>query len=287
MSEGGLTPDVVLDGLMFPEGPRWWDGRLWLSDVYGGKVLRMRPDGSDMETVAELQDWPSGLGRLPDGTCVVVGMRSQSLLHILDDGSTALYADLSGIAVNEVNDMVVDTLGRSYTGCYGFDALGGAPPAPGHLLLTEPDGSTRRVAGDLMFPNGIAISEDGRTLVVAQTFGGEVTAFDVAEDGSLGHRRPWAELPGRNPDGVCFDAEGALWVASTFTAEFLRVEHGGRVTHRIETPGRWALAPMLGGSDRRTLFLLTTDTDMDRLREMDMSGRVEAVEVDVPGAGLP
>lgn len=283
-----LKPELLVDGLMFPEGPRWWDDQLWFSDVYGLNVYRVNADGSDLTTIAEFAGWPSGLGELPDGTRIVVEMRTQKLWRLPTDGEApTLFSDLEGIAVNEVNDLVTDAHGRSYSGCYGFDILGGAEPAPGSVILTEPDGRSRVVAGDVMFPNGMTISPDGKTLAVAQTLAAEVTAFDIAEDGSLSNRRPWASMPGTNPDGICLDAEGGMWVGSCFTGGFFRVEPGGRITHRIPTPGRWALAPMLGGKDRRSLFLLTTDTDIDRLRRQDMAGRIEVVEVDIPGAGLP
>lgn len=285
MSE--LKPERLIGGLMFPEGPRWWDEQLWFSDVYGLRVYRMEADGSNLETVAELPDWPSGLGELPDGRRIVVEMRSQKLWEIGSDGELSVFADLSGIAVNELNDLVTDRKGRSYSGCYGFDILAGAQPKPGSVLLTEPDGSTRIVGGGVMFPNGMAVTEDGSTLLVAQTLGAEITAFDIEEDGSLTNQRPWAKMPDTNPDGICLDAEGALWVASVFTGDFFRVEEGGAVTEHIDVSPRWGLAPMLAGKDRRTLYLLTTETDMDRLKALDMEGAIDAVTVDIPGAGLP
>lgn len=282
-----IEPRRLVDGLMFPESPRWWDGELWFSDIYGLKVMRMAADGSDLRTVAELEGWPSGLGRLPDGTIVCNEMRTQKLHRISVDGSVTLFADLEGIARYEINDSVSDARGRTYVGCYGFDVLAGAEPAPGNVALVEPDGSARVVAEDLMFPNGMAISPDGGTLVVAQTFGAELTAFDIRPDGSLTGRRVWASLPGTDPDGLCWDAAGALWMGSAYTGEFLRVEPGGHVTHRIEMPGRWALAPMLAGPDRRTLYLFTTETDNERIQKGDMEGRIDTVQVEVPGAGRP
>jgi sugar lactone lactonase YvrE len=278
---------LLLDGLMFPEAPRWWDGELWFADIYGLEVKRMRPDGSDVRTVARVEGWPSGLGRLPDGTVICNEMRTQKVHRIEADGTVSPFADLAGLARHEINDSVTDANGRTYVGCYGFDSFNNADPAPGNLSLIEPDGSARVVAEDLMFPNGLAISEDGRTLAVAQTLGAEITAFDVADDGSLSGQRTWASLPGTTPDGLCWDAAGALWMGSVFTSEFLRVEEGGNVTHRIAAPSSWALAPMLAGPDRQTLYLMSTDTDPDRLLRNDMVGRIDTVRVDVPGVGLP
>lgn len=283
-----LQPELLVENLKFPEGPRWWDNQLWFSDVYGFNVYKMNADGSDLTVVAKFDDWPSGLGELPNGDRIVVEMRSQKIWRLpTGNNAPVLHADLAGLAVNEVNDMVTDAQGRSYTGCYGYDFIGGADPAPGKLILTDPDGRSRVVADGLMFPNGLAISEDGRTLTVAQTQGGEITAFDIGADGSLSNRRPWLKVPDLNPDGICLDAEGGMWIASVFTHEFFRVDAGGTMTHRIPTPGRCALAPMLGGADRRTLFLLTSDTDLERVRRGDMNGRIEVVDVDIPGAGLP
>jgi sugar lactone lactonase YvrE len=175
----------------------------------------------------------------------------------------------------------------TYTGFYGYDVFAQAEPRPGGLILTTPEGDSEVVADDLALTNGVAISEDGSTLLVAQTLGNEITAFDRGPEGRLANRRPWATLPGINPDGVCLDAEGGLWVGSCFTNEFIRVLEGGEITHRIPTPGRWALAPMLAGPDRRTLYLLSANTDHERFAADDMAGLVEAVEADVPAAGLP
>ena len=155
-----LKPELVIDGLMFPEGPRWWTGSL-ASDVYGLHVYKMEADGRGLVPVAKFEDWPCGLGELPDGTRIVVEMRSQKLWKLpRAHEDPELFADLAGIAVNEVNDLVTDKQGRSYSGCYGYDILGGADPKPGSVILTELDGTSRVVAGNVMFPNGMTISDD-------------------------------------------------------------------------------------------------------------------------------
>ena len=283
-----LVPEVVSTGYMFPESPRWWDEQLFISDVYGRTIYRMQADGSQVEEVARLEGMPSGLGQLPDGSRVVVELTTRQLWK-LPAGKQELepFADLTGLSNYWLNDLITSNDGMTYTGCYGHDLLAGEEPKPGTLVLTTPDGVSCIAADDLMMPNGMAISEDGSTLLIAETFGPRITAFDRHDDGTLSNRRVWTELPGLNPDGICLDAEGGLWVGSCFTGEFLRVMEGGRVTHRIPTPGRWALATILAGPTRSTLYLLSTETDFDRIKNNDMIGLIEAVEVDVPGVGLP
>lgn len=284
-----LRPELIASGYLFPESPRWWDDQLYFSDVYGKKVFRMRGDGSDVATVATFEGLPSGLGQLPDGTRVVVELKTRLLwrLPVEDGGKPTLFADLTGLSKYWLNDLITTGDGFTYTGCYGHDLLAGDPPAPGHLAVTTPDGKSSVAAGGLVMPNGIAVTPDGGTLLVAQTIEGVITAFDRHADGSLSEGRIWAEFSDVKPDGICMDEEGGCWVASVFTGGFVRVLEGGRITHRIPTPGRWGLAPLLAGPDRQTLYLMSTETDMDRIKQNDMSGIIEAVEVEIPGAGLP
>jgi sugar lactone lactonase YvrE len=216
-------PEILVDGLRFPEGPRWYDGRLWFSDMHSQQVLAVDLDGKT-ETIVVVPQDPSGLGWLPDGRLLVVSMQDRRLLR-LDPGGLVEVADLSELASFHCNDMVVDEKGRAYVGNFGFDLHGGQSPMPTGLVLVAPDGSSRVVAEDLRFPNGTVITPDGRTLIVGETFGGCLTAFDVAEDGSLSGRREWARMDKAVPDGICLDAEGAIWVASR--ARGLRV-HAGR-----------------------------------------------------------
>jgi sugar lactone lactonase YvrE len=278
------APRVLLDGLRFPEGPRWHGDRLWFSDMHAGVVLAVDLDGR-AETIVAVPNEPSGLGWLPDGRLLVVSMKDRRLLR-LDAHGLVEVADLTPFATFHCNDMVVDARGRAYVGNFGFDLHGGAPVAPANLVLVHPDGRTELAAKDLLFPNGTVLTPDGRTLIVGESYGARLTAFDVAEDGRLSNRRVWAKLEGRAvPDGICLDAEGAAWVASPTTNEFLRVREGGAVAARIAVD-RSAIACMLGGPERRTLFLCTSRAH-DPAETGAREARIETVEVEVPGAGWP
>jgi sugar lactone lactonase YvrE len=276
---------VLLDGLCFPEGPRWHDGKLWFSDMHAKRVVRVGSDGR-AETVVEVPERPSGLGWLPDGRLLVVSMRDRSLLRLDPSGLTKV-ADLSQIATFDTNDMVVDRHGRAYVGNFGWDLVGGAPQKPTSLARVDPDGSVHVAATDLVFPNGTVITPDERTLIVGESFGARLTAFDVARDGALSNRRVWATLEGGAiPDGIALDAEGAIWVASPTTGECLRVHEGGRVSRRVRGVSL-AYACALGGPDRKTLYLCTAETHDPAECVLKRSGRIEYVAVDVPGAGWP
>jgi sugar lactone lactonase YvrE len=278
-----LRTETFVDGLRFPEGPRWHAGRLWFSDMHAQQVLAVGLDGRS-EVMATVPQDPSGLGWLPDGRLLVVSMRDRRLLR-LDPGGLVEVADLSELASFHCNDMVVDPRGRAYVGNFGWDLHGGGAPVPANLILVEPDGRTRVAASELRFPNGTVITPDGRTLIVGETFGPCLTAFDVAEDGSLSGRREWAPMEKAVPDGICLDAEGCIWVASPVSGAVLRLRQGGEVTHRVEVEHQ-AFACMLGGPERRTLFVCTA-ADSDPAKTGDRRGRIEFVEVEVPGAGLP
>jgi len=274
---------VLLEGLRFPEGPRWHDGRLWFSDMHAKEVIAVDLEGR-AETIVRVPGDPSGLGWLPDGRLLVVSMQDRRLLR-LDPGGLAEVADLSGIASYHCNDMVVDAEGRAYVGNFGFDLHAGGPPAPANLALVHPDGRAEIAAADLRFPNGTVITPDGRTLVVGESFGACLTAFDVAADGSLSGRREWARLQGAVPDGICLDAEGAIWVASPIGGKVLRVREGGEITHSLDVETD-AFACMLGGPEGTTLFVCTA-ADSNPEKTGDRRGRIEVVDVAVPRAGLP
>ena len=275
---------VLLEGFAFLEAPRWRDGKLWFSDFYDHRVLAMDP-GGQTETICEVPQQPSGLGWLPDGRLLVVSMIDRRVLRLEPEGLVE-HADLSGLATFHCNDMVVDDQGRAYVGNFGSDLAAGGMPEPATLILVAPDGDSRVVAEDLLFPNGSVITPDGRTLIVGESFGARMTAFDIAPDGSLSNRRLWAQLEAAIPDGCCIDAEGALWVASPPTREVLRVREGGETTDRISTD-QMAIACMLGGDDRRTLYVLTAPSVDGPECETTRSARIESLEVGVPGAGLP
>ena len=277
--------ETLLDGLAFGEGPRWRDGRLWFSDMHAHEVIAMAPDGK-RETVFSHSGPVSGLGWLPDGRMLVVSMVDMQLLRIEPDGRAVVHGDLSAVATGRCNDMVVDAAGRAYVGNFGYDYPAGEMK-PAKMARVDPDGTVSVAADELLFPNGTIITPDSKTLIVGETFAERLTAYDIGADGSLSNRRVWAQLGKQEyPDGSCLDAEGAIWVASPFTAECIRVKDGGEVLERIKA-GQGVFACMLGGPDRRTLVMLTADTSDPDAAETGRSGRVEAATVDVAGAGLP
>ena len=274
----------LIGGLGFAEGPRWHQGRLWFSD-FGERVVRsVDPDGTAHEVVRVAAS-PSGLGWLPDGSLLVVSMTDQRVLRT-SSRETVEHADLSRFTSTACNDMVVDTQGNAYVGYMGFDLFASPiQPEPASLILVRPDGSASVGASDLMFPNGVVLSPDGQTLIVAETFGRRLTAFDVASDATLSHRRVFAELPDRAPDGICLDRAGAVWVADAVGKACVRILEGGTVTDVIET-GRGCFACVLGGADGRTLFLCVAD-GYDRDSMALQTGSIEMVQVDVPSSAIP
>ena len=277
--------ESLLDGLTFTEAPRWRDGRLWFSDFYTHRVLAVYPDGT-VETILEIPQRPSGLGWMPDGSLLVVSMLDRRLLRV-ENGRTRVHADLSAVATGPCNDMVVDARGRAYVGNFGYDRHKGEPPRTTCLARVDPDGRVTRAAEDLFFPNGTVITPDGRTMIVAETQGHRLTAFDVAPDGTLGNRRVWAPLDDAVfPDGICLDAEGAIWVSDARGFALLRVREGGKIDGTVSTGTRYAFACMLGGADRRTLFVCTSTGSGPAMADK-RDGAIETVRVDVPGAGLP
>ncbi|MDQ1511852.1 MAG: hypothetical protein QOG50_3696 [Actinomycetota bacterium] len=278
-------PVVVLDGLLFPEGPRWRDGHLVFSDQHDRRVIRMDPSGK-AETLVEVPEQPSGLGWLPDGRMLIVSMLDRRVLR-LEDGQLVEHADLSALATGECNDMVVDSNGRAYVGNFGFDMYGGEEARETCIILVEPDGAVRVAADGIAFPNGSVITEDGGTLIVGESYAGRLTAFTITADGGLSRRRLFAQLQGAVPDGICLDAEGAVWVACPLTGRVLRVRDGGEVLDEIKVTNDFAFACMLGGDDRRTLYMCTAASSDPKETLRLRSGRIEAIEVDVPGAGLP
>jgi len=276
---------TVVEGLCFPECPRWHDGELWFSDQHAGVVLRADPSSGKNDVVVEVPGQPSGLGFLPDGRLLVISMHERRLYRLEPDG-LQLHADLSAVATFHCNDMVVDTAGRAYCGNFGFDFEAGAPPVPAVLAVVDPDGAVRVAADDLGFPNGTVITPDGRTLIVAESFGARLTAFDIEADGSLTNRRVFATIENAVPDGICLDADGAVWVADARRNRVLRVRADGSVERTLTTGQSGAYACMLGGLDRRTLFVLTNSGSGPAMAQKT-DGRIEMYRVDAPGAGLP
>ncbi len=293
---GATKPEVIVEGLHFGEAPRWHDGRLWLSDFYDHAVKTVDLDGS-VEVVLEVPNQPSGLGWLPDGRLLVVSMVDRRVLRLDPDGLVE-HADLSGLATFHANDMVVDARGRAYVGNFGFDlhrvereqggaALFGNPPPPtATLVRIDPDGSVHAAAHDLRFPNGTVVTSDGATLIVGESLGRCLTAFDVAAHGSLSNRRPWADLGTRLPDGICLDTDGHIWVANPIAPECFLVAEGGEVLDVVDTE-QPCFACMLGGPDGRHLFLITAAGSWPERAGVERTGHVRVAMVETPHAGLP
>ena len=291
---------VVLDGYSYTECPRWHEGRLWFADFYTHQVVSARADGSDVRVEAEVPQQPSGLGWLPDGRLLVVSMRDSKLMRREESGDLVEHADLAPYVTGHPNDMVVDEQGRAYVGNFGFDLMAGAPISSATLVRVDPDGRTTVAAEDLLFPNGSAITPDG-TLIVSETFGNRIAAFDITDDGSLTNRRAWATfgpvpettavgeaLPqlAVAPDGLCLDAEGAVWAADALNGRAVRVRDGGEIVDEV-TCDSGVFACMLGGDDGRTLFLSAAPDFDEHARSAAREARVLAVHVDVPHAGRP
>lgn len=280
-----LALDVVVDDLIFPEGPRWHDGALYFSDFFRHEVLRLDTQGA-LTRVVGVPKQPSGLGWLPSGDMLIVSMTDRRLLRFDTQGGLHDYADLSAFATAHCNDMVVDAQGRAYVGNFGYDGEAGEKPKAADLCLVETNGEVRVVASDMRFPNGSVITPDGETLIVAESAGRRLTAFQIAGDGSLGERRVWAALGEHVPDGISLDADNGVWVADPYKRCVFRVSEGGEISELVETSGHGAFACALGGEDGRTLYVCTAaGSGADALTSR--SGRIESMRVEVPHAGLP
>lgn len=271
----GLTP--LANGFCFGEGPRWFEGMLWFSDMLGEALHTVRLDGS-LTTLPLLGHAPAGLGFSPDGSLLIASTEARLVLRY--DGETVTtLADLNHHVPANLGDMVVDEAGRAYIGSQAFEG--------GVIVRIDPDDSVTVVAEDLDFPNGMVITTDRRTLIVAESIGRRLTAFHIDGNGDLSDRRVFADGLDGPPDGITLDADGGVWAAMTLAHRFERITAGGEVTHRIDIGDRAAIACMLGGPERRTLFLLSSiDANPKRLSGTRLS-QLDAVTVDIPGAGLP
>lgn len=302
------SPNILIDGLVFPEGPRWHGGELWFSDIYAHRVIAVSPDGRPR--VAAQVDQPSGLGFLPDGSLLIACMRDR-IIRRVQNGRISTHADLQEHPGDFINDMVVDTVGNAYVG-NRFQARNGDAQAKDSLVLVRPDGTHEIVASNLAAPNGAVITADGAHLILAETGAFCLTMFDCASDGSLSYRRKFAALrPGLldegrkpHPDGICLDAEGAIWVGTAASGQYLRIVEGGAVRDRLTPWAPWAVACVLGGENRRTLFMATCTASLEGLRALGCAqgpvddayltwarshaqGQIEAATVEIGGAGTP
>jgi sugar lactone lactonase YvrE len=279
------TVERLAEGFGFVEGPRWHDNRLFFSDMGSKQVLSVDLDGK-VEEIAVVEARPSGIGWLPDGRMIVVSMNDKRVVRQEPDGTLVTHADISSLAVAPCNDMVVDGRGNAYVGNPGYDMRNPPQPLPSaQVVLVRADGTAQIVDDQVRFPNGSVVTDDNRTLIIGETMGRRLTAWDIEQDGTLSNRRTFADVPGRAPDGIALDTEGAIWMADAEGNACVRVLEGGEITDVVDT-GRGCFACALGGEDRRTLFLLTGEGfSGDAIRRR--TGAIETVEVAVPGAGWP
>lgn len=279
------TNRVVLTALAFPESPRWRDGRLWVADWGANEVIALDLDGRS-EVVARVPSFPMCIAHLPDGRLLVVDSTERRLLRREPDGSLVPHAHLAALGTHPWNDIVVDGRGNAYVNNIGFDFPAGKV-GPGFVVLVTPDGAASQAAEDLAFPNGMAITPDNATLIVAESYGQMLTAFDIAADGSLSKRRTWAAVDDHHPDGICLDAEGAVWYADVATRRCVRVREGGGVLQVIDLD-RGCFACVLGGPERRTLFMTVNEWGgPEGMRGGQRMGQVIAADAPAPGVGWP
>ncbi len=281
--------EVLVGSGTFYEGPRWHEGRWWVSDFYRQTVFAITPEGEE-EAVLRVDQQPSGLGWLPDGTLLVVSMKDRRLLRYTPAHVVEEVADLSGLASGHLNDMVVDQRGRAWIGNFGYDLMGGGPPSLANLIRVDPDGTASVVAEELSFPNGSVVTPDGRTLIVGESGAMRYTAFTIVDDGSLADRRVWAEMsdPPVAPDGCCLDAEGHIWAADAFGNRCVRVAEGGAMLDEIRAPdGLGVYACMLGGEAGRTLLMCCAPGFQEHERAAASDAVLMTVDVEVAHAGCP
>ncbi|MGH2713196.1 MAG: SMP-30/gluconolactonase/LRE family protein [Thermoleophilaceae bacterium] len=278
-------PQILMTGISFGESPRWHDDRLWFSDWGTQELIAVDLEGAS-DTMVRVPSAPFCIDWLPDGRLLVVSGGDGLLLRGQPDGSLVTHADLTGLSAYPWNDIVVDGRGNAYVGNIGFDFAGGEF-APGMLALVTPDGSARQVADGVAFPNGVAVTPDNSTLILAESYANTLTAFDIAADGGLSNRRVWAGLGDGVPDGICLDAEGAVWYGDVPNKRCVRVREGGEVLQTIELD-RGCFACMLGGADGRTLFMVAREwRGPESMADGERSGQVLTVRAPAPGAGFP
>ena len=278
---------TLMTGIVFGEQPRWHEDRLWFSDWGPPEVIAVDLDGNS-EVMLEAPSFPCCVDWLPDGRLLLVSARDGLLLRRELDGSLVTHGDLTGVSDPPPgNELVVDGRGNAYVNGPGFDMMAGAEFAPGGVALVTPDGSARQVADEIAFPNGMLVTLDNTTLIVADSYGKCLTAFDVAADGSLSNRRVWADLGDGVPDGICLDAEGAVWYGDVPNQRCVRVGEGGEVLQTVELD-RGCFACALGGADRSTLFMMATEWHgPENMLQGPRTGQVLSIEAPAPGVGWP
>ena len=282
-------PEVqtLMTGLVFGEQPRWHEDRLWFSDWGTQEVIAVDLEGND-EMILQGRSFPLCVDWLPDGRLLVVSAREGLLLRRESDGSLVTHGDLTGVSDPPAgNELVVDGRGNAYVNGGGFDLMAGEEFAPGIVAMVSPDGSTRRVADGIAFPNGMVVTADDSTLIVAESYAGRLTGFDIAVDGGLSNRRVWADLQDGAPDGICLDAENAVWYGDVPNKRCVRVREGGEVLQTIQLD-RGCFACALGGPDKRTLFMMATEwSGPAGMFEGPRTGQVLTVQAPAAGAGRP
>ncbi len=293
---------TLLEGGAFFEGPRWHEDRWWVSDFYQHTVTTVALDGSTA-AVLSVEQQPSGLGWMPDGSLLVISMRDHRILRRDPAGEVSIHADLSAHCAGHLNDMVVDREGRAYVGEFGFDLMSFADPAPGKLMRVDPDGTVVVLDDDMRFPNGSVITPGGDTLIVGETAGARYTAFSLSGDGSVSERRVWAQVAPTPelapmaesfpqlkfaPDGCALDVDGCIWAADAVGARCVRVAEGGEIVDEIPAPeGLGIFACMLGGQDGRTLLLCAAPDFLEANRASTSEAVLLTTVVESPHAGLP
>jgi sugar lactone lactonase YvrE len=277
--------ETLITGIAFGECPRWHHGRLWFCDWGAGELVAVDIAGKS-QVVDHVQSFPFCIDWLPDGRLLIVHSRDRLLLRREPDGSLVTHADLSTLAPGSWNEIVVDGRGNAYVNGIGFDLMKGEEFRPGVVVLVTPDGAARLVGEGVAFPNGMAVTPDNSTLIVAESYASRLTAFDIAVDGGLSNQRVWAEVGDDHPDGICLDAEGAAWYADVGNSHCVRVREGGEVLQTVPLD-RGCFACMLGGPDRRTLFMVAREWHGTDASKGMGTGQVLTVAAPAPGAGWP
>jgi sugar lactone lactonase YvrE len=279
------TPEVLLDGLAFGESPRWHEDRLWVANWGTQEVLAIDAEGHSEVVVRVPTTLPYSLDFLPDGRLLVISGQERLVLRLEPDGALVTHADLSGLSAHAYNEIVVDGRGNIYLN--GGGPIGGDGPPAGTVVLITPSGEIRQVGGGIAFPNGMAITPDNATLIVADSWGRKLTAFDIAADGDLSQGRVWADLGDGAPDGICIDAEGCAWYADVPNKRCVRVRAGGEVLQTIGFD-RGCFACMLGGADGKTLFVTAAEwRGFEHMFDEARTGQVLRARAPAPGAGWP